>query len=118
MLGGRDKVNLLKENEASVVDVLKRGNLFWYMLPEGYLDNGPRVIMEAMAVGLPILADNRGGAKDRVTEECGWLCNSPEDHIEIIKNIQGKELTGKGQAAKERARSEFNPMKWIDAILN
>jgi len=96
---------------------LGTGNLFWYSLPIGYMDMGPRVILEAMAAGLPILADNWGGAVDRVTPECGWLCNTKEEHAAIIKNLTFEELKKKGQAARERAQTEFAPEKWIEEIL-
>lgn len=116
-LSGRDGLTLLKKDQMPVIDVLKRGNIFWYMLPDKYRDNGPRVIMEAMAVGLPVVADNRGGAKDRVTEDTGWLCDTPAEHIEILLSACGKILNEKGHAAKERARTEFDPNRWIDVIL-
>lgn len=96
---------------------LSTGNLFWYSLPKGYMDMGPRVVLEAMAVGLPILADNWGGVADRVTPECGWLCDTKEQMIEIVKNVTPEELERKGKAAKERALKEFIPEKWIGEIV-
>ena len=101
-----------------IANFLSGGNLFWYSLPMGYPDQGPRVVLEAMAAGLPILADNWGGAVDRVTPECGWLCDTKEQMIEIIKNVTVKELEEKGKAAKIRALSEFVPEKWIQEILD
>jgi hypothetical protein len=63
---------------------LAAGNCFWYLLPDGYTDQGPRVIVEAMAAGLPVIAENRDGARDRVGPETGWLLDSHEQAIEII----------------------------------
>lgn len=100
-----------------IAEFLSRGNLFWYSLPEGYMDQGPRVILEAMASGLPILADNWGGVVDRITPECGWLCDSKEQMVEIIKNVTREELQRKGQTARERAKAEFIPERWIQEIL-
>ncbi len=100
-----------------IAEFLSTGNLFWYALPAGYMDMGPRVILEAMAAGLPIIADNWGGAVDRVTPECGWLCDTKEEQVKIITNVTIKELEVKGRAAKERARQEFIPEKWIEEIL-
>jgi glycosyltransferase involved in cell wall biosynthesis len=96
---------------------LSTGNLFWYSLPPGYMDMGPRVILEAMAAGLPILADNWGGALDRVTPECGWLCDDKSQHFKIIKYVTVDELRKKGQAARERARQEFVPERYMEEIL-
>lgn len=95
---------------------LEKGNLFWYSLPKGYIDAGPRVIIEAMAAGLPVIADNCGGAPDRVTPDCGWICNSKEGMLEVIKNVTPEELKRKGQAARERAMHEFRPERWITEL--
>jgi ADP-heptose:LPS heptosyltransferase/glycosyltransferase involved in cell wall biosynthesis len=100
-----------------IADFLSKGNLFWYSLPPGYPDMGPRVIIEAMALGLPIIADNWGGAVDRVTPETGWLCNSKEEMLEIIKNVTPEELEKKGQAAKQRAMDEFVPYRYVAEIV-
>ena len=81
------------------------------------MDMGPRVGLEALAAGLPILADNWGGMVDRVTPECGWLCDTKEQHVEIIKNVTLDELKKKGQAARERARQEFIPERWVEEII-
>ncbi len=101
----------------AIASFLASGNLFWYSLPEGYMDMGPRVIIEAMAVGLPILADNWGGAVDRVTPECGWLCNEKSEFVNIVKNITLDELKQKGAASKQRAIDEFRAENWIKEIV-
>jgi len=100
-----------------IADFLAKGNIFWYSLPPGYMDMGPRVILEAMASGLPILADKWGGATDRVTPECGWLCNTKEEMVEIVKNLTFDELKKKGEAARERAKT-FDANAWIEEIIN
>ena len=105
-------------NTPPIPEFLSKGNLFWYSLPEMYMDMGPRVILEAMAAGLPVIADNWGGAVDRVTPDTGWLCNTKEEQAEIIKNISMKTLKKMGMAAKEHARAEFVPEKWVQEILN
>lgn len=102
---------------SKITEFLGTGNLFWYSLPKGYMDMGPRVIIEAMAAGLPIIADNWGGAIDRITPECGWLCDTKEQMLEIIKNVTPEELETKGKAAKARAIAEFIPERWIQEIL-
>jgi len=103
-------------NALSVPEFLAEGNCFWYILPTDYSDMGPRVIVEAMAAGLPVIADNKDGAKDRITPETGWLCNTAEEYYDIVKGINHLMLEDKGKAAKERARKEFDPNKWIDIL--
>jgi len=99
-----------------IVNFLSGGNCFWYLLPDGYTDQGPRVIVEAMAAGLPVIAENRDGAKDRVTPETGWLIDSHEEAIEIINTLTPEVLEEKGRAARQRAKDEFVNEKWFEAI--
>lgn len=100
-----------------IAEFLSMGNLFVYSLPEKYLDMGPRVILESMAAGLPVIADNWGGAVDRITPETGWLCSDKKQYIDIIKNLTFEELEKKGKAARQRAIEEFIPEKWIKEIV-
>jgi glycosyltransferase involved in cell wall biosynthesis len=99
-----------------VTNFLRHGHCFWYLLPDGYTDQGPRVIVEAMAAGLPVIAENRDGAKDRVTSETGWLIDSHSQAIEIINSITPEILAEKGAAARRRAIKEFQSIKWFEAI--
>lgn len=78
---------------------------------------GPRVIIEAMAAGLPVIADNWGGAVDRLTKECGWLCNEKSEYADIIRNISVSQLKKMGSAARQRAKDEFSTKKWISEII-
>jgi glycosyltransferase involved in cell wall biosynthesis len=112
-----DYVENIKEYSRPVLDVLRKGSVFWYILPPEYIDNGPRVIMEAMAAGLPVIADNRGGAKDRIIDEVGYLCDTVDDHVNLFEVLNGKLLDMKGKKAKEYAQVAFNPDRWIEAIL-
>jgi len=105
-----------QRDPAGVANFLIAGDCFWYLLPAGYTDQGPRVIVEAMAAGLPVIAENRDGAADRVTPETGWLIDSHEEAVEIINSLTPEILAAKGKAARQRAIDEFNPDKWFDAI--
>jgi glycosyltransferase involved in cell wall biosynthesis len=72
-----------------------------------------------MAAGLPVIADNRYGAKDRVTTETGWLIEGQEEIAPLIKEIalDLSVLERKGKAARERAKQEFVADRWLDAIV-
>jgi len=101
-----------------IAEFLSLGNIFEYRVPKLYQDMGPRVIMESMSSGIPVIANKgSGGADARITPETGWLCSSDEEYINIIKNVTFEELKKKGEAAKERARTEFVPERWIEEIL-
>lgn len=101
-----------------VAEFLSSGDLFWYLLPDGYTDQGPRVIVEAMAAGLPVIAENRDGAADRVTPETGWLINEHSEAIALINSLTPTIIAEKGKAARQRALSEFKPEKWFEEIIN
>lgn len=116
-----DHPNVIKyrKNEPPVWEFLKNGNCFWYPLPVGYTDGGPKVVMEAQASGLACIVDNHSGPKDRVNEETGWVCDTWEDYIKAIKQILEDPtlLEKKGKAAREWARREYSSERWIEEIL-
>lgn len=107
------------KNNPPVYEFLSKGNCFWYHLPDQYQDQGPRVIIEAMACGLPVIADNRYGAKDRVTPDTGWLCEDWNDYVKVIKEIidNPEIIKIKGEAAREYAKKEYVAEKWVEEIL-
>ena len=117
LLMGNARVSLFKRNTPPVPEFLRFGNCFWYILPPGYTEGGPKVILEAMSAGLSCIADNHSGMKDRITPETGWLVDNFEETIEIIKNLTPTILKDKGEAARERARKEFVAENWIYEIL-
>ena len=117
-LKASDRVHTFKRNQPSVREFLTYGNVFWYKLPEGYHDQGPKVIMEAMASGLPVIADNHSGAKDRVVRGTGFLCDNIEQHINFMKElILSKNKKLMGEKAKLYAEENYNPENWIKEII-
>lgn len=116
-LNGHSNVKQYSVNEIPVPEFLGAGNCYWYPLPQGYTDQGPRTIVEAMAAGLPVLGENRDGAKDRITEDTGWLCDSWDDYYRVIRELDHVILGQKGCAAKERAATVFDPNNWLNAIV-
>jgi len=116
-----DADNIIKcpydKNPAKVAEFLARGNCFWYLLPEFYSEQGPRVIVEAMAAGLAVIAENRDGPKDRVTPETGWLIDSHDEVIDLSNSLNSEQLQAKGQAARKRALEEFKAELWFENII-
>ncbi|MHA1816263.1 MAG: glycosyltransferase [Candidatus Heimdallarchaeaceae archaeon] len=113
------QVHKYAKNKPPVYDFLKHGNCFLYHLPPGYTEGGPKVVMEAMAAGLPCIVDNHSGMKDRVTDETGWKCDSYEDVLNVIKEITENPgiLEIKGKAARQRALKDFDRQRWVEEII-
>jgi ADP-heptose:LPS heptosyltransferase len=108
-----------KVNGLKVPQFLSRGNCFWYKLKDDYTEGGPKVVLEAMAAGLPCIVDNHSGPKDRVDDNTGWRCDTWEDYKRVIQEILENPLLLKikGREARLKAKKEFIPERWIEEIL-
>ena len=75
----------------------------------------PRTIIEAMAVGKPVIATPLGGSKELVTPETGVLV--PPENAEAIASAiaklanESEQLTAMGIAARQRAEQLFSSEK-------
>jgi ADP-heptose:LPS heptosyltransferase len=108
-----------QRNSPSVNEFLAMGNVFWYNLPNGYTEGGPKVILEAMASGLAVVTGNHSGPKDRVIHGVnGFLCDSFEEELEALFELsENVKLRVKmGEAAREHAKKNFDPENWIKEI--
>ena len=74
------------------------------------------MIVEAMAAGLPVIAENRDGAADRVTDETGWLLDSHDEAVDLIRGLTPEILAARGAAARVRALGEFDKWIWYHVI--
>ena len=107
------------KNQPPVPLYLAQGNLFIYIPPVGFTDQGPRTIIEANACGLAAIGDRRtGGPSDRITSETGWLIDKIDDLYPIMREITENPsiLKEKGLAARERAKTMFVKERWVDLI--
>lgn len=114
-----DRVISHQRNVPPVKDFLPLGNVFWYNLPGGYTEGGPRVLIEAMASGLPIVTGNHSGPRDRVVDgHTGFLCDSFEEELQALSRLNSEyERRKMGEAAKKHSEKEFNPKRWIKEII-
>jgi len=119
-----NRVHVHNRNIPPVNEFLAQGNCFWYALPGGgYSEGGPKVIMEAQASGLPIVADNHSGAVDRLRYSsglCGFLCDNFEVHLKALKELANDIELRKvmGNNARIHAKKMYNPQDWIDQIIS
>ena len=119
-----ERVHIHKRNQPSVKEFLSQGNCFWYALPGGgYSEGGPKVIMEAQASGLAVIADNHSGAIDRLrytSGVSGFLCNSFEEHLAALKELANNPDLRKvmGDNGKLHAKKIYNPQYWVNQIID
>ena len=93
---------------------------------DGDHDGLPNVLLEAAALGLPILTTPVGGTEDLITEETGWLCrpNSSADLARKIENIfaNPQSVFAKVHAARNAVEARYDVMDNVrilaDAFLN
>jgi len=88
-------------------------------------EGGGAVVLEAMAMGLPVIATGRGGPLDYLDETCGILV-APDSREALVAGFaagmkalaQSTQLRTKlGEAGYARARQHFDWQRKIDQIL-
>lgn len=92
-LEGVEGIELLSAGAESMVDFYESLDIFFYRTGTT-VDAYGRVVAEAMASGLPVVAGNAGGYAEVVMEgECGFLVASQEeawDSLELLANSASK----------------------------
>lgn len=117
------RVHIHLRNQPPVKEFLAQGNCFWYALPTGgYSEGGPKVIMEAQASGLPVIADNHSGAVDRLqytSGVSGFLCDSFTAHLAALRELANNPDLRKvmGVNGRLHAKKMYDPQRWIDQII-
>lgn len=89
-----------------VPDMLKDMDIFVYKT--NLSETWCRAITEAMASGLPVVAENRGGPVQQIRSGLdGFLCSTKEEFIEKLKLLSSDPALRKkmGMKARERAKS-------------
>lgn len=109
----------------SQVDCAQRLLLADALVLPSLFECGGAVVLEAMAIGLPVIATNWGGPTDYLDESCGILVNpaSRDSFINglaaaMIKMAQHPELRqAMGRAGRERVRDYFDWEVKVDTML-
>ena len=118
--GDFPNVHFLKDGQVTNYEFLNGADLFWYRSADNIEEQGPREVVEAMAAGLPCVVDNRWGLPDRVSDKTGWVCRGNDQFIRVFAEIcdDPEMVVAKGKSAREYAKKEFDPSRWIACILN
>ncbi len=103
----------------SVQGLMRRARVL--CVPSIWYENCPGVVLEAMAVGLPVVASDLGGLTELLDGgRAGWLApaGDPAAWSEVLRQAlsqpeRGRELA---EAALARVRSRHDPEGFLDAI--
>ena len=82
---------------------------------DGDRDGLPNVVLEAAAVGLPIVATRAGAIEEFVSEDTGWLCLSgnAESLAEALRAVSANEdiTRSRCRAARTKVEHDFDVMQ-------
>ncbi len=92
-------------------------------LPSEWYENGPYSIMEAMAVGKPVIVTNLGGLPEMVKNGINGFIAKPFDAKslgEAVKKMCGlneEELVRMGEASMKMAKEKFDASKYVNTLV-
>lgn len=105
--------------QAQAPDVYRRGDVYLMTKPN---DPCPNTVLEAMACGLPVVHSATGGVPE-LAGETGWPLKVEESTQKMVWPLAGPltdamaaaavRFAEKGEAARERARAQFDIAPWI-----
>jgi len=85
-------------------------DIFVHKNTDNCIDSWGRTVSEAMASGLPVVVENRGGPKEQVDhKENGFLCDTDEQFVEYLVMLAKDPVLRYeiGMKAREKALREF-----------
>lgn len=117
-----DKVKLLGFKSG---DELKNlvNNSICVVLPSEWYENGPYSIMEAMAVGKPVIVSNLGGLPEMVEDGANGYVTKPFDikslseSIVKICSLSNAAVSEMGTKSLEKAERSFGAQSYLNELL-
>lgn len=92
-------------------DFYTRWDILLYRTTDDYTETWCRIVTEAMASGLAIVAEKKGAIPEQIDHEVnGFLCETDDEFVECLNRfIDSPQLcTAMGLAAREKACREFS----------
>ena len=115
---GDDRFRFHGFNEMPVCEFLSGIDIYFSLINPKTKDQGPRVLIEAMASGLPCVVENRDGMQERmIHNKTGFLVDNEDEAVEAVcKLVYDRHLrVSLGVGARERAKM-FRPEKWVEVL--
>jgi glycosyltransferase involved in cell wall biosynthesis len=92
------------------------------VVPSEWYENAPLTVLEAAALGKPLIVSDIGGLPELVTDgETGWIF-TPGAAAELaarlraVADMSNAELTAMGRTARARVAREFSPQRYLSDI--
>ena len=93
------------------------------VLPSEWYENGPYAIMEAMAVGKPVIVSNMGGLPEMTQDGVTgfvfepWSVQQLADCIDKMDRLGEEEYRRMSETATERAKEDFDSDKYYTELM-
>ena len=122
-LDSETNIELISACSLDAADFLKSLDCFYYRVSNDWYETYGRVVFEAMACGLPVVCENRGGYCNHIEHGVnGFLFDTQEQAYEIIKRLRTDPYLRKdiGMAARktiEKMYSDENTKQLIQYYL-
>ena len=73
--------------------------------------------IEAFASGIPVIARRIGALPELVDDDVGWLFDSGQDLVDILRSLTASELAARGHAARQRFMERYSLEHAVDELL-
>ncbi len=88
----RNSYYLLDFGSLRVDAFLETPEIYLYQTRDDFAETCPMNILEALASGIPIVAEAKGGIVDLIKPgENGFLCSGPQDYVDAAQNLFSNE---------------------------